>query len=111
MTPSSNTLRAVLATVLVAALAAIAAGAAQAAPSTHQQSASTEDTAGVLNVGFAVKKFVARGKQIYAVGDVIGTFQSADGTQVTRKPFTTKVRKISRTTAERPRAPRGSATS
>lgn len=97
MSPSSNTFRAVVATVVVAALAALAAGAAQAAPSTQQQPASIESTEGTLNVGFAVKKFVARGKQIYAVGDVIGTFQSADGTTVTRKPFTTKVRKISRT--------------
>jgi hypothetical protein len=86
-----------LATVVVAALAAVAAGAAQAAPSTPQQSASIENAAGTMNVGFAVKKFVARGKQIYAVGDVIGTFQSADGTTVTKKPFTTKVRKITRT--------------
>ena len=95
MSLSSNTFRAVVATVLVAALAAIAAGTAKASPST-QQPASIESTAGTLNVGFAVKKFVARGKEIYAVGDVIGTFESADGTTVTRKPFTTKVRKISR---------------
>jgi len=97
MSLSSNTFRAVVATVLVAALAAIAAGAAQAAPSTQQQPASIESTEGTLDVGFAVKKFVARGKHIYAVGDVIGTFESADGTTVTKKPFTTKVRKISRT--------------
>jgi len=97
MNLSSNTVRAVLATVVVAALAAMAAGTAQAAPSTPQQSAAVEDTAGVLNVGFAVKKFVARGTQIYAVGDVVGTFQSADGTKVTKKPFTTKVTKITRT--------------
>lgn len=97
---SRNTLGALVATVLVVALAAIAAGTAQAAPSTQQQYASIDSSMGTLDVGFAVKKFVARGKQIYAVGDVIGTFQSADGTtEVTRKPFTTKVRKISRTSS------------
>jgi hypothetical protein len=101
MTVSRNTVGALLATVLVVALAAIAAGTAQAAPSTQQQSASMESTVGTLDVGFAVKKFVARGKQLYAVGDVIGTFESADGTTVTRKPFTTKVRKISRTSSSR----------
>jgi hypothetical protein len=97
MSVSRNTLGALVATVLVVALAAFAAGTAQAAPPTQQQSASIDSTVGTLDVGFAVKKFVARGKQLYAVGDVVGTFQSADGTTVTKKPFTTKVRKISRT--------------
>jgi hypothetical protein len=97
MSVSRNTLVALVATVLAVAVVAFAAGTAQAAPSTQPQSASTDATVGTLDVGFAVKKFVARGKQLYAVGDVVGTFESADGTTVTKRPFVTKVRKISRT--------------
>jgi hypothetical protein len=89
--------RGLMAAVLVAVVAAIAAGAAQAASSSTQQTASSAANAGALNVGFAVKKFVARGNQLYAVGDVIGTFESESGTEVVKQPFTTKVRKISRT--------------
>ena len=111
MSLSGNIVRAVVATVLVAALAALAAGAAQAAPSTPQQAASIETTTGTLDVGFAVKKFVARGKQIYAVGDVIGTFQSADGTKVTRTPFTTRSARSRARAGGRSRSRRGSATS
>ena len=113
MSVSRNTLGALVATVVVVALAAFAAGTAQAAPST-QQSASTDSTVGTLDVGFAVKKFVARGKQLYAVGDVTGTFESADGTTVTRKPF---YHQGQQDLADRPRAAglsrgqRGSATS
>jgi hypothetical protein len=81
----------------VAALAVIAfaavAGRAQAAPSGPLTAA--EDTAaGTLDVSFAVNKFVVRGKKLVAVGNVIGTFTSAEGTEVVRQPFASPVRKV-----------------
>jgi hypothetical protein len=86
-----------LVTAVVAALAVIAfaavAGRAQAAPSGPLTAA--EDTAaGTLDVSFAVNKFVVRGKKLVAVGNVIGTFTSAEGTKVVRQPFASPVRKV-----------------
>ena len=43
---------------------------------------------------FAVNKFVVRGKKLVAVGNVIGTFTSAEGTKVVRQPFASPVRKV-----------------
>jgi hypothetical protein len=93
---------AVVAALAVIALAAIA-GTAQAAPSQPQVAA--EDTAaGTLDVQFAVNKFVVRGKQLVAVGNVIGTFTSAEGTKVVREPFASPVRKISKAAIRRPQS-------
>jgi hypothetical protein len=80
----------------MAAIAAIAvaalAGTANAAPSTPQTAA--QDATGMLNVRFAVSNVVVRGKQLVAVGNVVGTFTSAEGTKVVRQPFASPVRKI-----------------
>jgi hypothetical protein len=93
---------AVTAAILVIALA-VFAGTAQAASSGPQ--AAAEDTAaGMLDVQFAVNKFVVRGKKLVAVGNVIGTFTSAEGTQVVRQPFASPVRKISKTSIRRPQS-------
>ena len=75
---------------LAATVDASAASSATLAPSARQST-------GTVGVRFAVKKFVAQGKSLYAVGDVIGTFASADGTQgmqVTHTPFKSKVKRI-----------------
>jgi len=72
---------------LAATINASAGSSATLAPSAKQ-------TTGTVGVRFAVKKFVAQGKSLIAVGDVIGTYASADGTQVTHTPFKSKVKRI-----------------
>jgi len=80
-----------VASLVVASLAATvdasAASSATLAPSARQ-------TTGTVGVRFNVKKFVAQGKSLVAVGDVIGTYASAEGTQVTHTPFKSKVKRI-----------------
>jgi len=76
---------------------AVFAGTASASAATPQ-TAAAENAAGTLDVQFAVNKFVVRNKQLVAVGNVIGTFSSAEGTKVVRKPFASPVRRISKGT-------------
>jgi hypothetical protein len=80
-----------MAAMTVIVLAALA-GTAQAAPSAPHTAAA--DAAGTLNVRFAVNKVVVRGNKLVAVGNVIGTFSSAEGTKVVRQPFASPVRKV-----------------
>lgn len=72
---------------LAATIDASAASSGTIAPSARQ-------TTGTVGVQFAVKKFVARGKSLFAVGDAIGTYASAEGTQVTHTPFMSRVKMI-----------------
>jgi hypothetical protein len=76
---------AVTVTVVLASLAATAGPAAgeTAVPRVGE-------AAGTIHVGFAVTKFVARGKTLVAVGK-IGTYQSIDGTYSVSKPFMSRV--------------------
>ncbi len=79
---------------------ALGAGAATAAPSAPSTPANT-DTAGVLDVRFAVSKVVVRGKRLVAVGNVIGTVRTADGTKVVRAPFASPVKSIKAKSSKR----------
>jgi hypothetical protein len=81
------------------ALALAVVGAASVAASTasaagEKSGATAETTTATVDVRFAVKKFVARGSRLVAVGDVIGVYTSAQGTEVVRKPFAVNVKRI-----------------
>jgi hypothetical protein len=86
-----------IAALLAAFSLAAVAGTAEAATTAPQMPAA-DSAAGTLDVQFAVNKFVVRGKKLVAVGNVIGTFTSAEGTKVVRTPFSSPVRKISKGT-------------
>jgi len=77
---------AVAVTVILASLAATTGPAAggPAAPRVGQAT-------GTIHVGFAVTKFVARGKTLIAVGKTITTYQSTDGAYTVSKPFVSRV--------------------
>jgi hypothetical protein len=77
---------ALAATVVLVALAATAGTAAgsTAAPKVVQ-------APNTIHVGFAVTKFVARGKTVVAVGKTIATYQSTDGAYSVSKPFVSRV--------------------
>ena len=47
---------------------------------------------GSLQVRFAVDKFVVRGNHLVAMGDVVASYASAEGTHVTSTPFATNVK-------------------
>ena len=89
-----------IAAVLAAVSLGAVAGTAEAATSAPQ-TAAAESAAGTLDVQFAVSKFVVRGKKLVAVGNVIGTFTSAEGTTVARTPFSSPVQRISKGTVRR----------
>jgi hypothetical protein len=76
----------VTATIAIAALAATAGTAAgsTAAPKVAQ-------APNTIHVGFAVTKFVARGKTLVAMGKTITTYQSTDGAYSVTKPFVSRV--------------------
>ena len=81
-----------LAAVLVTA--AVASIAATAAPATAGTAAPTASRAtSVVHVGFAVQKFVLRGKTLVAVGKTIATVTTDEGTYTTVKPFASTVTK------------------
>src|SRR3954452_16530925 len=78
-----------LATLVVAALAATAS---PAAGGTARATAGQAPNS--VQVRFAVTKFVARGKQLVAVGQTIATYQSTEGAYTTTKPFAANVVRI-----------------
>ena len=84
-----------IAALLAAVSLGLVAGTADAATPAPQVAAA-DSAAGTLDVQFAVSKFVVRGKKLVAVGNVIGTYTSAEGTNVVRQPFSSPVRKITR---------------
>ena len=69
-----------IAALLAAFSLAAVAGTAEAATAAPQMPAA-DSAAGTLDLQFAVNKFVVRGKKLVAVGNVIGTFTSAEGTE------------------------------
>jgi hypothetical protein len=77
---------AVAVTVALAVLAATAAPAAgaTAAPRVGQ-------APNTIHVGFAVTKFVTRGKALVAIGKTIATYESIDGSYSVSKPFVSRV--------------------
>ena len=89
-----------LVTALVAAVLAALAGTANAAtpaaPATP--AAGSAAAVGTLNLSFVLSKVVASGNQLIAEGEVVGTIQTATGTQVVRKPFSAPVRSLKRST-------------
>lgn len=85
-----------LVTALVAAVLAALAGSANAAPTAPTAGAAA--SAGTLNLSFVLSKVVASGNKLVAHGEVVGTVQTASGTQVVRKPFSAPVRSLSRST-------------
>ena len=88
-----------LLTALVAAVLATLAGTANAAVTTPATtSAGAAAAAGTLNLSFVLTKVAASGKQLVATGEVVGTIQTATGTQVVRKPFSAPVRSLTRST-------------
>ena len=68
-----------IAALLAAVSLGLVAGTADAATPAPQVAAA-DSAAGTLDVQFAVSKFVVRGKKLVAVGNVIGTYTSAEGT-------------------------------
>jgi hypothetical protein len=92
--------RASLVTALVAAVLAALAGTANAATpaASATPAAGAAAAAGTLNLSFVLSKVVASGKQLVAQGEVVGTVQTASGTQVVRKPFSAPVRSLKRVT-------------
>jgi hypothetical protein len=78
-----------IATIVAASVAATTASAAG-----ERVGTTAETTTAMVDVSFAVKKFVARGGRLVAVGEVIGTYTSADGTEVARQPFAVNVKRI-----------------
>lgn len=89
--------RGLIAALLAAVSLGAVAGTAEAATSAPQMPVA-DSAAGTLDVQFAVSKFVVRGKKLVAVGNVIGTFTSAEGTKVVRTPFSSPVQRISKRT-------------
>ena len=83
-----------VATLVAAVLAALAGTANAAAPASS--TAPAVAAAGTLNLSFVVSKVVSDGKQLVAHGEVVGTVQTATGTQVVRKAFTAPVRSLTR---------------
>ena len=81
-----------IAVVMVVA-ASVAATTANAAGD-RTGTAADETTTAMVDVNFAVKKFVVRGKRLVAVGQVIGVYTSAQHTEVVRKPFAVGVKRI-----------------
>jgi hypothetical protein len=71
------------------ALAALAATAGTAAGSTAAPRVAQAPS--TIHVGFAVTKFVARGKTLVALGKTITTYQSTDGAYSVTKPFVSRV--------------------
>ena len=84
---------AVLAAAALAALAGTANAAAPASPT-----APAAAPVGTLNLKFVVSKVVAKGKQLVANGEVVGTVQTASGTEVVRKAFSAPIRSLTRST-------------
>lgn len=80
---------AVLATVVAASSAATMASAASDSVGTTADMATA-----TVQVQFAVKRFVVRGRRLVAVGNVIGTYASAERTEVARQPFAVAVKRI-----------------
>lgn len=78
-----------LATVVAASIAATTASAAGDRVGTAAETATA-----TVDVSFAVKKFVVRGKRLVAVGQVIGTYTSAQHAEVVRQPFAVPVKRI-----------------
>jgi len=78
-------LAAIVAAVLAAAVAAMSATPASAASATPVASQAT-----ALNVGFAVDRFVVRGKRLVAIGRTIATLTSPEGVYTTTKPFVSR---------------------
>jgi hypothetical protein len=95
---------------LVAALAAVAlsvaAGTASAASPAQQSATEAAAAANTLDLRFSVTKVVARGKQLVAVGNVIGTVDTPEGTKIVREPFAAKVRSIKKSGRSLQRATR-----
>ena len=69
-----------IATIVAAVFAATASPAGAAAPKAAQST-------GVLHVGFAVQKFVKRGKTLVAMGQTISTITTDQGTYTSSTPF------------------------
>jgi len=78
-------LAAIVAAVVAAAVAAMSASPASAASATPVASEAT-----ALNVGFAVDRFVVRGKRLVAIGRTIATFTSPEGAYTVTKPFVSR---------------------
>jgi hypothetical protein len=83
-----------VAALVAVALAVLAGTANAAAPATS--AADAAPAVGTLKVDFVVSKVVAEGKQLVAQGEVVGTVQTATGTQVVRKAFSAPVRSLTR---------------
>jgi hypothetical protein len=85
-----------LAMILTAAVAATTATAAD-----DRAGTATEMTTATIDVRYAVKKFVTREGRLVAVGEVIGTYTSAQHSEVVRKPFAVRVKRIKGRVASR----------
>ena len=82
---------------LVIALAVVVAAstAAATASATGNNAGTAAETAtATVGVDFAVQRFVVRNRRLVAVGQVIGRYASAQGTEVTRRPFAVPVKRI-----------------
>ena len=83
----------------LAALTALVVASAAAATTANAASEGVETTAeaatATLQIQYAVKRFVVRDRRLIAVGNVIGTYATAEGTEVVRQPFAVRVRRIS----------------
>jgi hypothetical protein len=77
-----------LAVVVAASTAAATAGAAG-----EKAGTTAESTTATVDVKFAVQRFVVRNRRLVAVGQVIGTYISAEGREVTRRPFAVPVKR------------------
>jgi hypothetical protein len=82
------TLAAVIASLVAASVAATAHAGTGAKRPTVTPAAQTP---GTVQVRFAVDRFVAHGRNVFAKGEVIATYASQTDTYVTRSPFSTKV--------------------
>jgi hypothetical protein len=83
------------AVVLVLAVVVAASTAAATASATGDKAGTAaETTTATVDVSFAVQRFVVRNRRLVAVGQVIGRYVSAEGTEVTRRPFAVPVKRI-----------------
>jgi hypothetical protein len=87
-----------LAMVTAAVVAASVAATTAAAGTDARGAAATDQSVGALQVRFEVDRFVAKGKALVAKGDVVAALVAPDGTtNVTRKPFSTRVKVAGKT--------------
>jgi hypothetical protein len=80
--------------VVLAMVVAASVAAATASATGDKAGTAAETTTATVDVSFAVQRFVVRNRRLVAVGQVIGKYISAEGTEVTRRPFAVPVKRI-----------------